>query len=72
MDDILSQLKETPVTLEKHNREVAVLEDPQRYAAMREALDAATDLLLAFDARCRETSGKGRDSSLEEVEKRFL
>lgn len=72
MDAILGQLQETPVTLEKHNREVAILEDPKRYAAMRDALEAATDVLLAFEARCRETSGKGRLIPLEEVEKRFL
>lgn len=71
MDEILSQLKETAVTLEKHNREVAVLEDPKRYAAMREALEAATDVLLAFESRRRETSGKDRWISLDEVEKRF-
>ena len=51
---------------------MAVLEDPKRYAAMREAIEAATDVLLAFEARRRETSGKGRRIPLEEVEKRFL
>ena len=71
MDEILAQLKETPVTLEKHNRQVAVLEDPKRYAAMQETLEAATDLLLAFEARAREASAKGRSVSLEEAEKRF-
>ncbi len=71
MDAILSQLKETPVTLEKHNREVAILEDPKRYAAMRDALEAATDVLLAFEAR-RRHADKGRRVPLEEVEKRFL
>ena len=72
MDDILAQLKETPVTLEKHNREVAVLEDPRRYAAMTQSLEAATDILLAFEARLRETKSKRRPLTLEEVEKRFL
>ena len=65
MDAILSQLKETPVTLEKHNREVAILEDPKRYAAMRDALEAATDILLAFEAR-RRHADKGRRVPLEE------
>lgn len=72
MDEIIAQLKQTPVTLEKHNRQVAVLEDPKRYAAMQEALEAATDVLLAFEARAREASAKGRYVTLEEVEKRFL
>lgn len=72
-DEILAQLKETPVTLEKHNRQVAVLEDPKRYAALQETLEAATDVLLAFEARAREVSGKqGRYASLEEAERRFL
>lgn len=72
LDAILAQLKETSVTLEKHNREVAILEDPRRYAAMKEAVETATDVLLAFEARRREASGKGRAVPLEEVEKRFL
>ena len=72
LDEILAQLKETPVTLEKHNRQVAVLEDPERYAAMQEALESASDILLAFEARARAVSGKTRFVPLEEVEKRFL
>ena len=72
MDEILAQLKETPVTLEKHNKEVAILEDPRRYAAMQDALEAASDVLLAFEAKAREASRKGRLLTLEEVEKRFL
>ena len=71
MDEIIAQLKETPVTLEKHNKQVAVLEDPKRYAAMQDALEAATDLLLAFEARSRELSAKGHPATLEEAEKRF-
>lgn len=69
MDEILRQLKETPVTLEKHNREVAVLEDPKRYAAVQEALRAAAGLMLDFEARRRGAPGKGRRLSPGEVEK---
>lgn len=73
VNEILSQLKETPVTLEKHNKPVAVLEDPKRYAAMQEALEAATDVLLAFEARTREASAKGAGyATLEAAEKKFL
>jgi len=71
MDEILAQLRETPVALEKHNKPVAVLEDPARYAAMQEALEAATDVLLAFEAKAREASLKGRYATLKEAEKRF-
>lgn len=72
-DEILSQLKESPVTLEKHNRPVAVLEDPKRFAAMQEALEAATEVLLAFEARAREASVKpDRYLPLEAAEKKFL
>lgn len=71
--EILSQLKETPVTLEKHNKPVAVLEDPERYAAMQEALEAATDVLLAFEARAREAAAKpSRYETLEAAETKFL
>lgn len=72
LDEILAQLKETPVTLEKHNKQVAILEDPKRYAAMQEALESASDILLAFEARARAASIKGHTVPLEEVEKRFL
>ncbi len=72
MDEILAQLRKTPVTLEKRNRIVAVLLDPKRFEAMEEALEAATDLLLAFEARRRERTGKrSRYSTLDEVERRF-
>jgi PHD/YefM family antitoxin component YafN of YafNO toxin-antitoxin module len=71
MDEILKQLKETPVTLERHNKEIAVLEDPKRFAAMQEALEAANEVLLAFEARERETHG-GKFVPLKDVEKRFL
>lgn len=71
MDEILAQLKETPVTLERHNKQVAVLEDPKRFAAMQEALEAATDVLLAFEARRREAK-PGRYATLEEAEAKFL
>ena len=72
MDEILAQLKETPVTLEKHNKEVAILEDPRRYAAMQEALEDATDILLAFEARERMRSTP-RDAyiPLREAKKRL-
>ena len=43
MDAILTQLKETPVFLEKHGKTVAVLVDPERFEAMERALEEASD-----------------------------
>ncbi len=72
-DEILSQLKETPVTLERHNKQVAILEDPERFAEMQEALEAASDVLLAFEAKTREGRVSRRKYvSLKEAESRFL
>ncbi len=72
MDQILAQLRQTPVSLEKRNRTVAVLVDPKRFEAMQEALEQATDLLLAFEARGRERAGKkSKYATLDEVERRF-
>ena len=73
MDEILAQIAETPVFLEKHNKPVAVLLDPKSFETMQAALEAASDILLAFEARKRELSSKKQDYiSLEEVEKRVL
>ncbi len=60
-DRIIAQLKETFVILEKHNKPVAVLEDPKRYEAMQQMLELATDLVLAFEARTRELSASKND-----------
>jgi len=73
MDEILAQLKETPVTLERHNKQVAVLEDPKRFAAMQEALEEASDIILAFEAHERQKTARSGDYlTLEEVKKKFL
>ncbi len=66
MDAILAQLRHTPVTLEKHNRSVAVLVEPARFAAMQGALEAAADILFAFED-CRNR----RKALLPEIEKRL-
>lgn len=72
MDEILAQLRETPVILEKHRREVAVLVEPKRYKAMQETIEAALDILLAIEERRRGAASKARDSAvLEQVEKRL-
>jgi len=73
LDAILRQLHETCVVLEKHNKPVAVMMEPQRYKEMEEAVERASDILLAFEARAREASA---DASgfvpLDEAEKRSL
>ncbi|OGR91049.1 MAG: hypothetical protein A2V88_06795 [Elusimicrobia bacterium RBG_16_66_12] len=60
MDAILAQLKETPVSLEKHGKSVAVLVDPERFEAMERALEEVSDLMLADEAHRRAQRLKGR------------
>lgn len=72
MDAILVQLKETPVSLEKHGKPVAVLVDPERFEAMERALEEASDASLAGEAHRRASKVKGRGVPLSEIEKRFL
>jgi PHD/YefM family antitoxin component YafN of YafNO toxin-antitoxin module len=67
MDEILLQLRETPVTLEKHGRAVAILVEPGKFSAMQDALDAAADILFAFE----QSRGGGKGRRLHEVEKRL-
>ncbi|HEX4048137.1 MAG TPA: type II toxin-antitoxin system Phd/YefM family antitoxin [Elusimicrobiota bacterium] len=71
MDAILAQLKETPVSLEKHGKPVAVLVDPERFAAMERALEEVSDRRLADEARRRALKLKGRGVPLAEIERRF-
>lgn len=71
MDEILAQLKETPVSLEKHGKAVAVLVDPERFERMERALEEVSDRLLADEAHRRAKTVKGRAVSLEEMERRF-
>ncbi len=72
LDEILAQLKDSPVTLEKHNRPVAVLSDPSRFAAMERAIEDASDILLAFESKERLRKPRpGKNLTLEQVEKRF-
>ena len=71
MDAILAQLKETPVSLEKHGKSVAILVDPERYEMMERALEEVTDRLLADEAHRRAKTAKGRGVSLDEMERRF-
>ena len=71
MDVILAQLKETPVSLEKHGKSVAVLVDPERFEAMERALEAASDQILAGEAHSRARKMKGSGVPLSEIEKRF-
>lgn len=73
LDAILRQIKETSVLLEKHNKPVAVMVDPTKYERMQEAIETASDLLLAFEARRRESSRKERDYiPLAEAQRRAL
>ena len=71
MDVILAQLKETPVSLEKHGKSVAVLVDPERFEAMERALEELSDKTLAGEAHRRARKLKGRAVPLAEVEARF-
>jgi PHD/YefM family antitoxin component YafN of YafNO toxin-antitoxin module len=71
MEAILAQLKETPVSLEKHGKAVAVLVDPERFEAMERALEEVSDQMLAGEARRRAVKMKGRGVPLAEIEKRF-
>lgn len=72
MEAILAQLKETPVSLEKHGRTVAILVDPERFEAMERALEEASDKSLAGEAHRRASTVKGRGVPLADIEKRFL
>ncbi len=65
MDEILRQLKETPVTLEKHGRAVAMLVEPGKFSAMQASVEAAADIVLAFE------QSRGKIRRLEELEKRL-
>ena len=71
MDAILAQLKETPVSLEKHGKSVAILVDPERFEAMERALEEAADQALAGEAHNRARKMKGRGVPLAEIEKHF-
>ncbi|MBI4385986.1 MAG: type II toxin-antitoxin system Phd/YefM family antitoxin [Elusimicrobia bacterium] len=72
LDEVLNQIKQTPVILERHNKPVAVLEDPKRFEALRETLEEAADILLALEAKRRE-SGVSKSSyiPLEDIERRL-
>jgi prevent-host-death family protein len=73
LDAILHQLGKTSVVIERHNKPVAVLVDPAEFERMQEAVENASDLILAFDARRRELSQeKGGYLPLDEAEKRAL
>ena len=72
MNVILAQLKETPVSLEKHGKSVAVLVDPARFEAMERALEEVSDRALVDEAFRRAKTMRGRGVPLEEIEKRFL
>lgn len=69
LDVILTQLKETPVSLEKHGKSVAVLVDPERFEAMERALEELSDKALTDEAHRRARSMKGRGVPLKEIEK---
>lgn len=71
MDAIIAQLKETPVSLEKHGKPVAILVDPARYEAMERALEEASDKELAGEAYRRAKTLKRRGVPLAEIDKRF-
>ena len=58
MDEILAQLRQTPVVLEKHRRPVAVLVSPARFEEMQRALESACDIMLAYEARRRESGAR--------------
>ena len=72
MEVILAQLKETPVSLERHGKPVAILVDPERFEAMERALEEASDRTLTEEARRRVRKMKGRGVPLAEIEKQFL
>lgn len=61
LDEVISRLKVSRVVLEKHHRPVAVLVDPARYEAMEAALEEFSDVLLALEAKRRETGSKKSD-----------
>ena len=71
MDVILAQLKETPVSLEKHGKSVAILVDPERFEAMERALEEVSDEMLAHEAHHRALKMKSRGVPLAEIERRF-
>ena len=72
MDAILSQLKETVVSIEKHGKSVAVLVDPERYEVMERALEEMSDRLLAAEAHRRAAMKEVRSVPLKDIERRFL
>jgi len=63
IDDILLQLRQMPVHLEKHGRPVAVLVEPARFHAMQDCL-AAVD---GFLAERRERSRRAPSKELEKI-----
>lgn len=73
LDAILRQLHDTCVILEKHNKPVAVMLEPKRYEEMEQALESASDILLAFEARQRESAVKDTGYvPLDEAQRRAL
>jgi PHD/YefM family antitoxin component YafN of YafNO toxin-antitoxin module len=71
MDEILAQLKETPVSLERHGKPIAVLVSPEWFEAVDQALEGAFDRRIAKEVR-RRSKFKGRWVPLAEIERRFL
>lgn len=61
LDEVISRLKVGRVVLEKHHKPVAVLVDPARFEAMEAALEEVSDMLLALEAKRRETGSKRTD-----------
>lgn len=73
LDAILRQMHDTCVILEKHNKPVAVMLDPEKYEEMEQTLESASDILLAFEARQRELAAKNiKYIPLDEAERRAL
>lgn len=71
LDEILKQLSESHVILEKRHRPVAILVAPQEYQRMEESVEQLSDILLALEARAREKRKNRKYLTLEEARKRL-
>lgn len=70
LDEVLKLLPKQHVILEKHHKPVAVLVDPAEFTEIEEIREAYSDIMLALEARRRETRKNPKYITLEELMKR--
>ncbi|MBI1884059.1 MAG: type II toxin-antitoxin system Phd/YefM family antitoxin [Chlamydiae bacterium] len=60
-EQVLKNLKDHPVILERHNHPVAVLIDYKKYQILEEMIDFAEDYVLGLMAQKRDKQAKAGD-----------